>query len=286
MMIKNGIQDNCSFTGKERDSETGYGYFGARYMDHELTTLWLSVDPMADKYPSISPYAYCAWNPVKLVDPDGREINPVYSKEGDFLGNTKEGFTGHPLIMNRRDYEVMLEINGADCISELSEKDVKDNGGITFDDAEKNGALSGIAQEKIVKDIISQYSDPKLSQDYGFNATALANKIKYDTDGSRVGTTNFATVSSKSGKFPTMFYFRHNNNAYEFTVENITSSLVYHEWFGHEVMGYGSPNQMATASRGGTHYACYLSVMTSPLWSRTTPDYQKFNKAMFNIFFK
>ena len=64
----------CSFTGKEKDEETGYGYFGARYMDHELMTMWLSVDPMADKYPSISPYAYCAWNPVKLVDPDGREI--------------------------------------------------------------------------------------------------------------------------------------------------------------------------------------------------------------------
>ena len=61
------------FTGKERDEETGYGYFGARYMDHELTTMWLSVDPMADKYPSISPYAYCAWNPVKLVDPEGKE---------------------------------------------------------------------------------------------------------------------------------------------------------------------------------------------------------------------
>ena len=63
-----------SSTGKERDEETGYGYFGARYMDHELMTMWLSVDPMADKYPSISPYAYCAWNPVKLVDPDGREV--------------------------------------------------------------------------------------------------------------------------------------------------------------------------------------------------------------------
>jgi RHS repeat-associated protein len=62
-----------TFTGKERDEETGYGYFGARYIDHELTTMWLSVDPMADKYPSISPYAYCAWNPVKLVDPDGNE---------------------------------------------------------------------------------------------------------------------------------------------------------------------------------------------------------------------
>jgi RHS repeat-associated protein len=62
-----------SSTGKERDEETGYGYFGARYMDHELMTMWLSVDPMADKYPSISPYAYCAWNPVKLVDPNGKE---------------------------------------------------------------------------------------------------------------------------------------------------------------------------------------------------------------------
>ena len=59
------------FTSKERDEETGYGYFGARYMDHELMTMWLSVDPMADKYPSMSPYSYCAWNPVKLVDPNG-----------------------------------------------------------------------------------------------------------------------------------------------------------------------------------------------------------------------
>ncbi|MBR2958361.1 MAG: RHS repeat-associated core domain-containing protein, partial [Bacteroidales bacterium] len=73
---------HCSFTGKERDEETGYGYFGARYMDHELMTMWLSVDPMADKYPSISPYAYCAWNPVKLVDPDGRDIWKL-----DNLGN-------------------------------------------------------------------------------------------------------------------------------------------------------------------------------------------------------
>ena len=62
------------FTGKERDAETGYGYFGARYMDHELMTMWLSVDPLADKYPSISPYAYCAWNPIKLIDPDGRDV--------------------------------------------------------------------------------------------------------------------------------------------------------------------------------------------------------------------
>ena len=49
-------------------------------------TGWLSVDPMADKYPSISPYAYCAWNPVKLVDPDGREIGDYYNFNGVYLG--------------------------------------------------------------------------------------------------------------------------------------------------------------------------------------------------------
>ena len=32
------------------------------------------MDPLSDKYPSMSPYAYCANNPVILVDPDGRDI--------------------------------------------------------------------------------------------------------------------------------------------------------------------------------------------------------------------
>ena len=63
-----------AFSGKEKDLETGLSYFGARYYDADLTTGWLSVDPMADKYPGMSPYNYCAGNPVKLVDPDGEEF--------------------------------------------------------------------------------------------------------------------------------------------------------------------------------------------------------------------
>ena len=63
-----------AFSGKEKDLETGLSYFGARYYDADLTTGWLSVDPMSDKYPSMSPYNYCAGNPVRLVDPDGMEI--------------------------------------------------------------------------------------------------------------------------------------------------------------------------------------------------------------------
>ena len=42
--------ERFTFTGKERDSETGLSYFGARYYDSDLITGWLSVDPLADKY--------------------------------------------------------------------------------------------------------------------------------------------------------------------------------------------------------------------------------------------
>jgi len=67
---------DLAFSAKERDLETGYSYFGARYYDAGLS-IWLSVDPLAHKYPSMSAYMYCAGNPVMLVDPDGREIVPT-----------------------------------------------------------------------------------------------------------------------------------------------------------------------------------------------------------------
>ena len=61
-----------TFSAKEKDVETGLSYFGSRYYSSNLS-IWLSVDPMAHKYPSLSPYVYCANNPVKLVDPNGEE---------------------------------------------------------------------------------------------------------------------------------------------------------------------------------------------------------------------
>ena len=61
-----------AFSAKERDVETGLSYFGARYYSSDLS-IWLSVDPMSAKYPSLSPYVYCADNPVGLVDPNGME---------------------------------------------------------------------------------------------------------------------------------------------------------------------------------------------------------------------
>lgn len=51
----------------------------AQYYNSALS-IWLSVDPMADKYPSLSPYTYCGNNPVKLVDPDGDSLINYYDR--------------------------------------------------------------------------------------------------------------------------------------------------------------------------------------------------------------
>lgn len=50
--------------------QTGLYYYGARYYNPK-TSLWLSVDPLAEKMPSWSPYAYTYNNPVRFVDPTG-----------------------------------------------------------------------------------------------------------------------------------------------------------------------------------------------------------------------
>lgn len=68
------------FSGMEKDLETGYSYFGARYYDSELSVWlracppqpqWRRMDPLASKYPSMSAFMYCAGNPVMLIDPNG-----------------------------------------------------------------------------------------------------------------------------------------------------------------------------------------------------------------------
>ena len=74
------------FNAKELDEETGLYYYGARYLDPDIA-LWLSTDPLQGKYPGMSPYNYCAGNPVKLVDPDGRDVwvIPVIEKTFEIL---------------------------------------------------------------------------------------------------------------------------------------------------------------------------------------------------------
>ena len=48
-----------------------YQHFGARAYD-PVSCIFMQVDPMAEKYYGMTPYHYCAGNPVMMVDPDGK----------------------------------------------------------------------------------------------------------------------------------------------------------------------------------------------------------------------
>ena len=71
------------FGGKELDRMHGLNLydFSARFYESALMR-FLTVDPLAEKYYSISPYAYCMNNPMKFVDPDGRDPRIYVERKG------------------------------------------------------------------------------------------------------------------------------------------------------------------------------------------------------------
>lgn len=68
------------FNGKELDSKTSLYYYGARYYDPGLS-VWLSVDPRAEKYPEWSPYNYVLGNPIRNIDPHGDTVRVAVGNE-------------------------------------------------------------------------------------------------------------------------------------------------------------------------------------------------------------
>ena len=65
------------YNGKEFDTKKGLNWYdyGARHYDAALGR-FTTNDPLAEKYYSMSPYTYCADNPVKFIDPNGMEYAP------------------------------------------------------------------------------------------------------------------------------------------------------------------------------------------------------------------
>lgn len=75
------------FNGMEADDEVknlkGTSYdFGARMYDPRVGR-WLTIDPLAGKYPSMSPYIFVGNMPIIAIDPNGKEIIFTVTKKED-----------------------------------------------------------------------------------------------------------------------------------------------------------------------------------------------------------
>jgi RHS repeat-associated protein len=95
-----GVQP-YKYNGKELDRTHNLDFYNyeARSFDPTLMR-FTSVDPMAEKYYNVSPYAYCANNPVNVIDPNGKELifitknNQYTYNNGHFW--TSKGFVYTP----------------------------------------------------------------------------------------------------------------------------------------------------------------------------------------------
>jgi len=98
-------------------------------LETEIANRFLSIDPLAVKYPFFSPYSFVANSPIQFVDPDGRVIK-VATKEGQaqtlailtkafgekatgfsFNENNELKFTGDPNSFEGIELEVFNGLN-------------------------------------------------------------------------------------------------------------------------------------------------------------------------------
>ena len=77
------------YNGKELQDDFGLEWYdyGTRFYD-PTGVHWTTVDPMAEKYVNISPYAYAANNPILFIDRDGKEIY-IVTQNKDVIKGTK-----------------------------------------------------------------------------------------------------------------------------------------------------------------------------------------------------
>ena len=88
------VNQRYKYCGKELDKMHGLDWYdsSARYYDHVLGR-FQQIDPLAEKYYSWSPYAYCVGNPVNMMDVDGKSPWSKILKSGIKIGKqvTKNG---------------------------------------------------------------------------------------------------------------------------------------------------------------------------------------------------
>lgn len=146
-----------------------YTDFGARQYSPTLSR-WLVPDPMSEKYYDVSPYAYCANDPVNVMDPQGdtlvvssenqqlfqetlKDVFGEHSKDFSFDSKGVVCFSGNIKHLNRRQRKVMRgmqKLMSQQKITEIQYGESITIGNTSFSTNNTGGALSILSNNNIL----------------------------------------------------------------------------------------------------------------------------------------
>ena len=176
----NASPNRWFFSGKESQSFLSADIplldFGARMYD-PTTARWTAIDPMAEEYYSVSPYAYCIGNPVSFVDPNGESTWVTRGEGGTFIVTDK----GDPFDNDSIIYVTYKDENGVWKKGESIGLTVSPYSFYNFDNNGGRWAIGSVInpKDKTGSDFLQYFYDqwqPELI-DYISNAR---NQRKYD----------------------------------------------------------------------------------------------------------
>ena len=247
-------RNRFTYNNKENIRFGGYQDFGWRMFDRSISRFTCS-DKISDKFPWASTYNYALNNPIRYIDPDGRmavdAIDPIYGRDGTFLGTTTEGFTGEILVTNLNQSQFNTYKKG---LADLGVEFSKDNVASITEGVNEIG-LSSEGFSKIFTHILKQMEgeivdgsplnfdrleggivniiDTGVDED-GF----LANTNLYGNPNNPPANAVAAQSFSESGEINVTMRLQ-NGTTPRTHVEDAQSTLGVHEYYGHGVKGLG-----------------------------------------------